>query len=258
MPVLEIQERRMICSGLLFDKDGTLLHFMSLWGGWASYMLQALEERLELIGKGFTGSRDKVLGTLQDSLGQLYSYDRKGPLAMATAEETIGLLAWQLYAAGMPWNEALLQVRQMEKNAMVQVRQTRPAFPMPGLNELLKQCRTLKLPLAVVTSDTTAAAKEHLAWMGLLENFPVIIGRDQVKQGKPGPDMALAACRQLGLQPEEVAVIGDSNGDMQMAKQAGCALAIGLYEGDADHGDAQHLVDADLIISDYNEIRLKA
>ncbi|UNK19919.1 HAD family hydrolase [Paenibacillus sp. N3/727] len=253
MPLIQVNGHSSPCRGVLFDKDGTLLHFMALWGGWADYVLRFMEERLELMGAGFTVPKEKVLGTLHVSGGAVSDYDVQGPLAMGTAEETSGILAWQLYAAGMPWNEAIIQVNQITKNAMYQIRQHKPAFPMPGLETFLESCRNASLEMAVVTSDTTAAALEHLEWMGIRSYFSVVIGRDQVENGKPHPEMAEKACRMLGLEPGEAVIIGDSNGDMQMARQAGAALAVGLYQGE---GEDNHLIDAEVVISDYNEMKV--
>ena len=253
MPLIQVNGKSSPCQGILFDKDGTLLHFMALWGGWAEYVLRFMEERLQLMGAGFTVPKEKVFGTTYDSNGIVSDYDVQGPLAMGTVEETNGILAWQLYAAGMPWNEAIVQVNQITKNAMYQIRQHKPAFPMPGLEPFLQSCSSASLKMAVVTSDTTAAALEHLEWMGILPYFTAVIGRDQVKNGKPHPEMAETACRLLGLEPAETVVIGDSNGDMQMARQAGSAMAIGLYQGE---GEADHLIDAEAVISDYNELKV--
>ncbi|PAD80443.1 HAD family hydrolase [Paenibacillus campinasensis] len=253
MARLEAGGRVVPCRGVLFDKDGTLLHFMALWGGWTDYVLNDLEQLLEMMGAKLTCPRERLLGTMHDASGRVCDYDVQGPLAMATVEESIGLLAWQLYVAGMPWNEATTQVRQITKNAMHEVRRQKPAFPMPGLQHFLEACRKASLPMGVVTSDNTDGTLEQLEWIGLKPYFPVVLGRDRVSSGKPHPEMAEMACSMLGIDPAEAVVIGDSNADMQMAKQAGAALAIGLYQG---QGEPVHLVDADVVISDYNELKV--
>lgn len=251
MPIIQVNGCSSSCRGVLFDKDGTLLHFMALWGGFADYVLKFMEERLALMGTGFVVPRDKVLGTIHGTDGKLLDYDVQGPLSMGSVEETTGILAWHLYAAGMPWNEAIIQVNQMTKNAMYQIRQDKPALPMPGLEPFLQDCRKASIEMAVVTSDHTEAALEHLEWMGIGQYFSVVIGRDQVENSKPHPEMVELACKKLGLGHHETVVIGDSNGDMQMAKQAGTAMAIGIYPGE---GGSEHLIDADVVISDYNNI----
>ncbi|MNW21165.1 Phosphoglycolate phosphatase [compost metagenome] len=56
---------------------------------------------------------------------------------------------------------------------------------------------------------------------------------------------------ELGTLPEEAAVIGDSNADMQMGKAAGAAITIG-YGKEPEAGD--YLLDADVLISHYAEL----
>ncbi|MNH29396.1 Phosphoglycolate phosphatase [compost metagenome] len=94
-----------------------------------------------------------------------------------------------------------------------------------------------------------------------------MIGTDQAERGKPFPDMALLACKQLGVQPSAAAVIGDTNGDMKMAKAAGAAVAIGITgtadtAGDAAGDNAADpvaaryylLPDADSVVQSYQEL----
>ncbi|MBS1705497.1 MAG: HAD family hydrolase [Armatimonadetes bacterium] len=55
-------------------------------------------------------------------------------------------------------------------------------------------------------------------------------------RGKPAPDPAVEACRQLGVSPAETMFVGDSIFDMQCAKAAGCvpvAVTYGAGEKDA-------------------------
>ncbi|MNJ73167.1 hypothetical protein D3C77_699260 [compost metagenome] len=65
--------------------------------------------------------------------------------------------------------------------------------------------------------------------------------------------MALLACEELGLLPQNVIVIGDSNGDMQMGKQAGAQLTIGIAP---DGGGESYLLDADVIVRSYSELQV--
>ena len=120
-----------------------------------------------------------------------------------------------------------MQVHQITKNAMYEVRQQKPAFPMPGLENFLKKCDLASVKMAVVTSDDTSNAKEQLEWMGLHFIYSHF-GKRSGSKRKPHTEMTETACRLLGIMPEEAVVIGDSNADMQMAKQAGAALAVGL------------------------------
>lgn len=228
MPVLHINELSVPVSGLLFDKDGTLLDLLATWGSWAELVLEGLGSQLTLMGsRPVTGANlAPVLGTTHDASGRITGYDPAGPLSMATAEESTGILAWQLYTAGVPWNEAVTRVNAISKEAMNELRRRRTAVPMPGLLPFLEQCAAASLKLGVVTSDNLSTTREHLEWLGISGYFAVVT-RDRVKYGKPAPEMAEKACRELELRPEETVIIGDSNADMQLGRGRGCILRSG-------------------------------
>ncbi|MCK6074986.1 HAD-IA family hydrolase [Paenibacillus silvae] len=251
MAVLEIQGKSIACKAILFDKDGTLLDFLQLWGPWAESMLSQLQVWMQERGASFTVELEHVLGTLHDSQGRINGYDVQGPLAIATVDECNGWLAGQLYAAGTPWNEAITIIRGFSSAAMKSVRERKSAEPLPGLLDLLRRCKEAGLSLAVVTSDSTAAAETHLEWMGIRSFFTSIVGCDRVTRGKPDAESFLLACRELSVEAHEAMVIGDSNGDMQMGRHAGAAFTLG-YCPQLDQSSYLH--EADAVIHHYDEL----
>ncbi|MFB5762193.1 HAD family hydrolase [Paenibacillus medicaginis] len=254
MPELQIGTRLEPCRAILFDKDGTLLHFLQMWGPWAGSVLNMMERHLAVIGAEIIGGKERLLGTVLDRKGCVVSYDLRGPFAMGTVEETTGLLAWQLYAAGVPWDEAVMQVRHFSKTAMTDLRNRRPAQAFPGLSPFLEQCRAAGLKLGVVTSDAGKEAVEHLHWLGFRHHFAAVIGYDNVREGKPSPDMVLKACEELDVAPADTVIIGDSNGDMQMGKHAGVRLKLGFAP---DPKLTEHLADADIIFHSYEDLQVR-
>ncbi|CAM4467963.1 HAD-IA family hydrolase [Paenibacillus typhae] len=253
MPQLHVNHLAVPCQCILFDKDGTLLDLLATWGAWAELVLQELDNQLALIGGGSRlPDLSRVLGTRHGADGRLTGYDPAGPLAMATAEETTGILAWHLYGAGVPWNEALARVNAIVKEAMNTLRARRTAVPLPGLLLFLQQCSAAQLKLGVVTSDGDRTTGEQLEWMGIAGFFQTVVTRDRVRQGKPAPEMAETACRELGVLPENTVIIGDSNADMQLGKGAGLRLSVGI----SPDGAAGHLLDADVIITGYHQLRI--
>ena len=77
---------------------------------------------------------------------------------------------------------------------------------------------------------------ERNGWQGF---FATLQGADTAAS-KPSPEMVHNACRETGVEPQDVVVFGDSIYDMQMAASAG-ATAIGVSWG---YGDPEHLTDA--------------
>lgn len=252
MPQLHVNDLAVPCQCILFDKDGTLLDLLATWGAWAELVLQGLDNQLALIGGSSLPDLSSVLGTRHGADGRLTGYDPAGPLAMATAEESTGILAWHLYSAGVPWNEAVTRVNAIAKEAMNRLRAQRAAVPLPGLPPFLQQRAAAGLKLGVVTSDGAGTTGEHLEWMGISGYFQTVVTRDRVRHGKPAPEMAELACRELEVLPENTVIIGDSNADMQLGKGAGLRLSVGI----SPEGTAGHLLDADTIVTGYHQLHI--
>ncbi|MEJ8304092.1 HAD family phosphatase [Saccharibacillus sacchari] len=251
---LTIADQEVACEALIFDKDGTLLDFMALWGRWADEMLERTERKLLELNGEWIGSAEKAFGIVRGENGRILDYDRSGPLALATADELTGVLAWQLYASGLPWHKSVDTVREFAVSAEKRLEADRPVRPLPGVITLLENARAAGIRLAVATSDSTSSAIKHLRWAGIERLFDCINGRDLVEEGKPAPDLVFEACRRLGVQPERAIVIGDGGADMEMAKRAGARLAIGIVPGG---GPCSHMAAADYVIGDYGELGIK-
>lgn len=244
--------------GILFDKDGTLLDFVSLWGSWSTFVLSAFSQRIssmQLIPPSYP-ELDSLWGIMIDEEGHVIDYERNGPLAMGTVEEILAILMSLGYSAGISWAEAKKLVYECRELADREMERLRPILPLPGLLSFLEQCKRQGLLLAVVTADETDAAIRHLEWLNIHNYFSEIIGNDQVERGKPFPDMVELACSKLSLHASQVAVIGDTNGDMMMARAAGVKLSIGIT---ANHfgREAILLSDADVTITAYEQLRLR-
>ncbi|MGN7765613.1 HAD family hydrolase [Paenibacillus sp. 22594] len=198
--------------GVLFDKDGTLLDFAYLWGTWSSLLMNRLRHR------ALDVNWQAVLGMCSD--GERFHYDPLGPLAMGSNQEIAALLAGHLYFSGLSWNEAITTVLSDMKYASTQIDELRPVRAIPGVLAFIQQLSREGIPIGVVTSDDTEAAVKHLEWLGICDHFQVILGSDGQVNGKPHPDLAIAACAKLQIPPERTLMFGDTKADIQMAREA--------------------------------------
>lgn len=248
MPELNLGSLSTPIEAILFDKDGTLLDFTAMWGFWTHCVMDNFREELTVRGLPFKEEEiPHIWGTLHDEQGRMNGYDVRGPLAMGTMEEVYAVLTWHGYRAGLSWAEAKIIVRECLLQAEYAMNKERPAQPLPGVLAFLEQCRNKGLKMGVVTADETENALSHLKWMGIESFFSVVVGTDQVGRGKPFPDMLLLACERLGVPAARVVVIGDTDGDMEMARAAGAAWKIAV-------GEPAHIKLADLTVRSFHEL----
>lgn len=99
--------------------------------------------------------------------------------------------------------------------------------PMPGLFALLETIETKGVPKAIASSGVRPYVAAVLAEVGLTDRFKTLVTGDEVRKGKPAPDIFLAAARALQVEPRTCLVLEDAPHGVSAAKAAGmCAVAI--------------------------------
>jgi HAD superfamily hydrolase (TIGR01509 family) len=93
--------------------------------------------------------------------------------------------------------------------------------PKPGLWDLLAYIDAQRLPAAVATSSEAEYADMTLRQAGLAHRFAVIVTGDQVRRGKPEPDIYLEAARRLGVSPTDCVALEDSEAGIRAVQRAG-------------------------------------
>lgn len=92
--------------------------------------------------------------------------------------------------------------------------------PYPGVLELLDRLRASGIRTAVVSNKFDGAVKGLCqAYFG--DRVEVAIGESQGVERKPAPDTVFRALAELGSQAEGAVYIGDSDVDIQTARNAG-------------------------------------
>ncbi len=94
--------------------------------------------------------------------------------------------------------------------------------PMPGLRESLALFKQHHLNIALASSGTTEYIGIVLDRFNIRSYFDVIISGDDVKKGKPDPEVFLKAAASLKLCPADCVVLEDATHGIAAAKAAGC------------------------------------
>ena len=100
-------------------------------------------------------------------------------------------------------------------------------LPYPGVPQALDALR--HFPMAVLTNKPVRISRRILEEMSLAGYFRSIYGGNSFETKKPDPLGAHAVLRELAAEPQHALLVGDSEVDVQTARNAGTLAAIVNY-----------------------------
>jgi phosphoglycolate phosphatase len=110
----------------------------------------------------------------------------------------------------------------------------------PGVPEALQQLAAF--PMAILTNKPVRISVRILEELGLAKYFRAVYGGNSFATKKPDPLGAQKILREFGAAPAEAILIGDSEVDVQTARNAG-TLAAAVNYGFGTHDRAAHPAD---------------
>jgi HAD superfamily hydrolase (TIGR01509 family) len=179
-------------AGYIFDCDGTLADSMPVhYGAWADtvrrYGGQIPEDLFYSLG-GWPSR--KIVELLNERFGSLLD------------PETIAYEKEQLY-----------------------VQRIGTIRPIPEVADFARQVAAFA-KVSVASGGILPVVNKTLEAIGFKSLFSVIVTSEQVKQGKPFPDMFLEAARRMGVEASDCLVLEDSPAGFEAAISAGMDYAV--------------------------------
>eukprot|EP01137_Pigoraptor_chileana_P006688 Opistho-2@51294 len=221
---------------ILFDKDGTLIHFKASWfpilrraASTVSHGDDAIAAELLAAGgydaatDGFvsgsvlvSGSSDDIARVWFERLVVLGAGERCGPLDVITRElDDI-------------FNE-------MGPSA---------AVPVVELGAYFSHLKSLGLKVGIATMDTEESVRLLMHRFNIdPSSIDFFCGYDSGHGSKPGKGMLCAFSKHIGVEPSSIAMVGDSTHDMLMGRNAAAGLNIAVLTGTASSDDLSPYAD---------------
>jgi HAD superfamily hydrolase (TIGR01509 family) len=174
---------------VIFDCDGLLAETETAWS-------RAETTIFREHGCDFGPEQKRLLigGTLASSGKTMAAYFGLPDAGPALAARLARLVRQELAAAGAP--------------------------ALPGAREMAETLRDRGIPVAVASNSARDFVDAALRSAGLLDLFDVIVSADDVENGKPAPDLYLAACARLAAEPERSVALEDSRTGVASARAA--------------------------------------
>jgi len=111
-------------------------------------------------------------------------------------------------------------------------------------------------PLGLASSSNRPLIDLALELGELAPFFRATVSSEEVKRGKPAPDVYLEAMRRLGVEPERAAAIEDSRSGILAAKAAG--MRVVAIPNAHFPPDGETLEQADAVLASLNELTPRA
>jgi len=230
-------------AAVILDKDGTLADSQA-------YLRNLGLRRSRLLDAKIPGVQEPLL--MAFGLDQQW-LNPSGLLAVGTRRENEIAAAAYIAETGRGWLESLAIAHSAFAEAdryLKDAANTTPLFV--GSLEVLKFLSEAGLKLGILSAARTSRVQ---AFVKRHQLDPYIQLEQGVDEGpsKPDPTLFLQACQTLAVEPAATLMVGDSAGDIEMARRAGAAGCIGICWGSPQ---AAHLEAADVAISQLDEIQV--
>jgi len=225
---------------VIFDKDGTLVCFHTMWNSWC----EELANRM----------RSETNKDMDDNVYRLMGYDKKakkvrmGMLAEKThpyiKEKVVEMLETQGFSNWEAKNVVNKTWRDTPNDMQIKL--------TGNLRTLFQRLKDRNIKIAICTSDSREGTEEFLERLHLSDLVDIVVcGDDPQSKSKPDPHNARYICEQLNIQLSEAIMVGDTPADTIMGQSANLGLTIGVLTGVGTEADLTH---ADLIVDDVTQV----
>ncbi len=226
---------------IIFDKDGTLEDS-------EAYLRSLGQKTSRIIDAQVPGTGEPLLMAFGINGNRL---DPTGLLAVASRWESEIAAAAYIAETGKGWLKSL----EIARRAFTEADSFMGTAPSPlfmGSLEVLKYLSQAGLSLGILSAASGERVRSFVQTHQLSDYIQLQMGTSQGGVSKPDPALFIQACEALGVKPSNTLMVGDSVGDIAMARAAGSGGCIGICWSQT----AAHLHSADVAINHLEEIKL--
>ncbi|MCL2405977.1 MAG: HAD family phosphatase [Defluviitaleaceae bacterium] len=156
---------------------------------------------------------------------------------------------WPKYKQALGLPQTVDELINLQTQYQAQIFESANLPPIDGIPALLQLLNAQNITCAVASSSSHDLISQVLEKCQIRQYFTHLVSGEDVKHGKPAPDIYLKAARAFGMPPESCIAIEDSPIGIQSAKNAGFTC-IG-YKNPSTHG--QDFTLADYVVSHYSQ-----
>lgn len=204
-----------VARAVLWDMDGTLVDSEELhWRAWREAMA---DEGISITHDQFLSS----FGQRNDSIIPLWLGDDAAP-------------------------ERVRKIEMDKEDRFRRAVRDAGILPLPGVVAWVNRLSETGWLQAVASSAPRANVETVLGEMGIASSFQSIVSAEDVRRGKPDPDVYLLAASLLGAPPDRCIVVEDAAAGLEGARRAGM-FRIGVNRSGV-------WLDADVVVASLDQL----
>lgn len=215
---------------LVFDKDGLMFDSAIFWRELTNVRVLAL---LEICNAEDAVEWARLLGadtTLTNGAVKTNWVNPLGIMAVASPfEERTVTAGFLTLKRGWMWHQARERTIALFQAADRALDLRKALRPQPGFVRLMSRLMELDVPYGVATSDTLERTRASMSLYGCWDKVRFVITPEDVREGKPAPDMLMLISKRTQVPLGRIAMIGDSYVDVKMAHAVG-SIGIGVSQ----------------------------
>ena len=117
---------------------------------------------------------------------------------------------------------------------------------MPGFLKFIRDIKKQKIMKAIASSSGKDYIKLVMSSLDIKKYFDVIVSGQNIRRGKPYPDIFLKTAKQLRIKPKYCCVLEDSENGVKAAKNANMKVIVipNKYTKNQDFSNADFIFDS--------------
>ena len=184
-----------------------------------------MKKRYKAVLFDYDGTLVDTNQLIVDSWDHMYQKHFGGHLTGEDVKWTFGMVLWdaiddymkQLGHSGYDLTELVESYREFQLQP-----DATPAPPFEGMVEAVHKLKEEGVLLGIVTSRGYDSCIKGLKKYGMDDCFDAFVTAESTDIHKPLPEPALIGCRELGVDPADAVMVGDSIFDLICGNDAGC------------------------------------
>lgn len=204
--------------GILFDKDGTLVEFNTLW---VNSTYSVIYELVKQYAHGdYVGKTNKIANRIGLKGNEV---DENSLLAGKTSKDISKVIADALHVDQKMIHKKMnaLYYRHVQENSS-------DIKTIGNLTALFKQLKKSRLKIGIVTADNFDVTMFTVTQLGI-RKYIDFIGTADLYEKKPNREAMDVFCQAHHLEPDEVIHVGDTSVDMEFSKHG--RFGVGVLSG---------------------------